>query len=164
MSMLTEYEQSIVNNVARYGWQCTSVFDPDGGLPSFSYSIGLWETLCAPELIVFGLDTRLMQEMLWRMYDQLKEGAQLADHARWSGLIEGFDCISRPVHQSQVKTDYFNSALWYRKQRTGDSAISAFQIFWPGAVDGLFPWEKGAADIVRDLQPTLYLPDEPGNA
>jgi hypothetical protein len=162
--MLRDYEQSIIDNVARYGWQCTKVFDPDGTEPGFAYSIGFWETLCAPELIMFGLDVEMMHELLWLMYHQLKEGAQLADGARWPGLLEGFDCISRPVHPSQLKIDYFNSALWYRHHRTGSEALHAYQIFWPSAVDGLFPWEAGADAGVRDAQPLLYLPDEHGLA
>ena len=164
MNMLTDYEQGIIDHVAEHGWHCTNVFDPTERVPNFSYSIGLWETLCTSELIVFGLDLELMHKLLWAMYRQLKAGAQLANGARWSGLLGGFDCISRPVHPSQIKDEYFNSALWYRERRAGDSNLSAYQIFWPGAVDGLFPWEKGAADIVRELQPSLYLPDQAGLA
>ena len=36
--------------------------------------------------------------------------------------------------------------------------MRAYQLFWPGAEQGLFPWEKGCVQFVRDCQPSLYLP------
>src|SRR5687768_12916260 len=126
------------------------------GEPSFAYTVGFWETLCAPELIIFGLDFELTHQMLWTMFDKLKAGAILTDGARWSGLIEGFDCISRPVHPSRVEIAYLNSAMWYRGYRTGDEAVDAYQLFWPGAEQGLFPWEPGCDELVRADQPLLY--------
>ena len=161
---LNDYERTIVDNVAKYGWHCSHVFDPDRNQPDFSYTVGLWETLCVPELIVIGLGRELMHSMLWEMYRQLKAGAQLADGARWSGLIEGFECVSRKVHPTQIGSDYFNSARWYHRFRSGGGALEAYQIFWPGAQQGLFPWEAGCVADVREWQPPLYLPDEQGLA
>jgi hypothetical protein len=160
---LNTYERTMLRTVAEHGWQCTKVFDPDGNQPDLAYSVGLWESICAPELIVFGLDIDLMHEMLWVIYRRLKSGVLLSDGARWPGVLEGFECVSRPVHPSQLKIEYFNSALWYREYQTGDRMLQAYQIFWPGAENGLFPWEAGA-ETVRELQPLLYLPNERGLA
>jgi hypothetical protein len=159
-----EYEQRIVNDVAEHGWFCTSVVDDNPGA-SFSYSVGFGATLNAPECIIFGLPSKLTHSMLWRVFEQIKGGAVLSDGGRWAGLIEGFDCISRPVHPSQVTRDHFNSALWF----WGDPAerggsLQAYQLFWPGAKQGLFPWESGCDQPVRDYQPALYLPREIGLA
>jgi len=148
--ILDQHERAIVDNVAEHGWHCSHVFDPDQVHPDFSCTVGLWETLCVPELIIVGLSGKLMHSMLWEMYRQLKAGAQLADGARWSGLIGGFDCVSRPVHPTQIKTDYFNSTRWYHRLRTGSETLEAFQIFWPGAHQGLFPWEAGCVADVRN--------------
>lgn len=155
---LTDYERRIVDNVAEFGWFCVSVTDGDDA-KAFSYSVGFSETLGSPECIVFGLPPKLMHSMLWCVFRQIRDGASLADGRRWSGILEGFDCITRPVHPSQVTREHFNSALWY----WGDPAergseLSAYQLFWPGAVDGLFPWESGASEEVRDCQRALYLP------
>jgi hypothetical protein len=163
-STLSDYEQKIIDNVAEHGWFCVSVFgNPD---PTFSYTVGLWETLGTPELIIFGQPLKLMHSMLWTAFRQIKAGkTRVRDGERWSGLIDGFDCISRPVHESQIVRDHFNSAIWYHGYTGGDGKpLSAFQLFWPGVKDGLFPWEKNCGEAVRELQPLLYLPIEPGAA
>jgi hypothetical protein len=161
---LSEYEQNLIDNVARYGWHCTIVGAGDRGEPGFAYTVGLWETHCTPELIVFGLGNRLMHAMLSEMVRQLEGGKPLSDGARWSTLLEGFDCVTRPVHPTQRVPQYLNSALWYRGYRTGDEDIDAYQVFWPGAEQGLFPWERGCDPFVRDCQPQLYLTTETGRA
>jgi hypothetical protein len=106
-----------------------------------------------------------MHSMLWTVFRKIRDGAVLSEGARWSGLIEGFDCITRRVHPSRITREHFNSALWYWGNRTQHGAeLQAYQIFWPGAVDGLFPWETGSSPIVRNRQPALYLPDIVGQA
>ena len=159
---LNDYERDLIKSVKTHGWQCISVLGEENS-PPFAYTVGFWETLCTPELIVFGLGSELMHEMLWTMYDELRKGRSLSDHARWP-LLRGHDCISRRVHPSRVVPDHFNSALWCRRFKTGETAVDAYQLFWPGAQDGLFPWEAGCDSYVRELQPLLYLPAKPANA
>ena len=99
-----------------------------------------------------------MHSMLWELFRQLKAGKPIADGTRWSGLIEGFDCISRVVDPTNIKRDYLNSAMWFWEHSKGAGLVPVYQIIWPGAGDGLFPWEEGCADLVREYQPPLYLP------
>lgn len=162
---MDDYEQRIIDDISEHGWFCVSVFDGKES-PDFSYSVGFWETLESPELVVYGLPLKLMHSMLWSAFRQIQSRKlKIGDGVRWSGLIEGFDCISRPVHRSQICRDTLNSALWYRRHRKGsDHDLSAYQLFWPGKLDGLFPWESGCSDIVRESQPLLYLPRETGVA
>ncbi len=147
-------DQKTVDDVAEFGWSSFHIFDND---PIFSFSVGFWESLVAPEVIVFGLERDLMHNMLWGMFDQIKAGKRLVDGERWSDLIEGFDCISRPVHPTQMRA-YLGTALWYHRYKSGSSELSAFQLFWPGKLDGLYPWEPGSHADVREYQPLLYLP------
>lgn len=161
--MLDAADQNILDDVKVHGFHSMGVHaDAEG--PEFRYSVGFWETLGSPEVITFGLDLKLMHNMLWGMFRQLKAGARLVDGARWSELIEGFDCISRPVHHSQMR-EYFGYALWYRHYRKHDAQdLQAYQLFWPGTEQGLYPWDPGCVDEVRDYQPALYLPREIGLA
>jgi hypothetical protein len=161
--MLSEYEQDVIDNVNEHGWFCLGVFGGRG--PDFSYSVGFWQTLQAPELIVFGLPLKLMHSMLWEAFRQIKSGKSVVrDGQRWADIIDGFDCISRPVHESRIIREHFNSAIWYHKHAGGTRPLEAFQLFWPSSKTGLFPWEKNCSKDVRDLQPYLYLPDSPGVA
>jgi hypothetical protein len=163
--MVDEYEQEIIDNVAEHGWFCVAVGSGEE-TPCFAYTVGFWETLKTPELIIFGLPMKLTHGMLWSAFRQIKSGkSSIEDGVRWSNLIEGFDCVSRPVHPTQIRREFFNSAMWYRRHRAGERCeIKAYQLFWPGKCNGLFPWERGCADVVSESQPQLYLPRESGLA
>jgi len=97
----TDYEHSLLATIEQHGWQATSVFDPKGEDPNFTYSVGFTTSLKTPEFIIFGLPRELMHSMLWEIYRQIAKGAVPADGMRWQGLLEGFDCISRKaVHKN----------------------------------------------------------------
>ncbi len=163
---VSDYERQILDSVEEHGWFGTSVLSDTDGAPCFTYSVGFIETLKCPEFIVFGLPAKLAHSMLWIVFRKIRDGAaELGDGRRWSGLLSGHDCISRIVHPSQVIREHFNSALWFARHKglTSDR-VNAFQLFWPGAQQGLFPWEHGCVQEVRDLQPPLYLPRDAGSA
>jgi len=160
---LNDFEQRMVDSIDQHGWFGLHVM-AGGDLPGFSYSVGFWESVGAPEFLIYGLPKDLTHAMLWEMFRQFKAGLAIADGERVSGLLEGFDCIIRPVHPSHFD-EHVGSARWYRRHRLGDDAgLQVFQIFWPGKQQGLFPWEPGCDPAVRDCQPQLYLPDEAGLA
>jgi len=163
--MVSDYEQRILDDVSAHGWFCLSVGAGEGE-PAFTYSVGFIDSLRCAEFIVFGLSARLSHSMLWGVFEQIRDGVATATEGqRWSNLLDGYECISRAVHPSQIRREYFNSAIWYWSHtgRNRDS-VQAFQLFWPGAGQRLFPWDSGCAQEVRDLQPLLYLPREVGLA
>jgi len=49
---MNEYERNLLRHIDEYGCSATSVFDPDGGDPPFSYSIGIAKSCGAPELVL----------------------------------------------------------------------------------------------------------------
>lgn len=152
---LSEYEQKLLKNIEMYGWQCTNVFDPDGVEPDFSYSIGFAGSLGSPEFIIFGLNRKLMHSMLGSLYDHIKAGATVEQDKRWSDLLEGFECVSKKATAHDLYDNYVRSAKWLWNYQGNKGAPEVYQIVWPGAVDGLFPWDEGCNDTVRDLQPQL---------
>lgn len=151
-----EFERGIVENVREHGCQVNLIFDPDGEQPNFAYSIGFKETVGQPEVITFGLSKELMHSMINQTLRECRKGLALTDGAIINGLLEGHQCVARTVHPSQVVEDYMNSALWYHKARTGKTLTDVVQIVWPGAADGLFPWDDGCDAGVIALQPALY--------
>jgi hypothetical protein len=154
---LSGYEQDIVDNVRKYGWQTVSVWG-EGDKPGFSYSVGFIETLGAPEFIVFGLPPQLSHSLLDSAFGQLKQGHEPCDGSRWANLIADYDCVLRSVDPSNIVADFLNSALWYHRRFKTECPFRAVQVVWPGALDGLFPWDEECDQIVRDYQPPLYLP------
>lgn len=151
-----EFERRIIENVREHGCQVNFIFDPQSEQPDFGYSIGFKETVDQPEVIVFGLPLKIVQFMVDQTLRECKSGLVLTDGAIIEGLLEGHKCIARTVHPSQIIEDYLNSAIWYHEARTGERLADVVQIVWPGAVDGLFPWDEGCDAHVIALQPALY--------
>ncbi|MEM6538959.1 MAG: DUF4262 domain-containing protein [Pseudomonadota bacterium] len=153
----SEYEHKLLSTIDKHGWQFTFVFDPDGKEPDFGYSVGFTRTLNAPEFIVFGLPKELMSSMLWEVYRQIKGGAEPKDGMKWVGLLDGFNCISRRAIHQELHKEYTVSANWLWHKSGNAGAPEVFQLVWPGAAQGLFPWEKGCVQDVIDAQPALWV-------
>lgn len=152
LRMLTDYEREIPANVRDHGCHITSV----SGEPPFTYSAGFLETASQPEVIIFGLPSKLCASMINGLLRMCREGLELIDGAEIEGLLQGHRVIARAIDPDNIVRDYFNSAIWYEKRRTGGFLDRAVQLVWPGALDGLFPWDEGCSKDVRDLQPALY--------
>jgi len=157
MPKYSDYEQKLFSVVEEHGWQFTFVFDPDGLNPDFGYSVGLATSLGAPEFIIFGLTRELMQAMVWEIYRQIEKGAVPTDGMRWQGVLEGFDCISRKATHKNLHSEYTVSADWFWRENGNAGNPEVYQLVWPGAQDGLFPWDDGCSQEVIDAQPSLWL-------
>ena len=154
---LNVYETDVIANVDRFGCHITSVFDPDHGLPDFSYSTGFPKSLDQPEVIIFGLQRKLMASMINEIYRQCAEdGLELADGLVVSDLLLGHDCIAREVSADALADEFFTTATWYSHRILGRELRRGFQIFWPGAESGLYPWDEGAHPDICESQPSLY--------
>ncbi len=154
---LTDFEERILQNIQDHGCMVLSVFDREGKEPDFSYSIGFPKTSGQPEVIVFSLPKALRANMINEIWRQCtSEGLKLADGKRISGLIEGFECISRLITSPQAISEHLGSAIWYHRRIRDSEVTEAYQIVWPGAHQGLFPWENGCVQAVIDDQPALY--------
>ncbi len=153
---LNEHEQKIIANVNSHGCHINFVVDPDGELPSFGYSVGFPSTVSQPEVIVFGLSSDLTFWMINETLRQCRGGLQLLEGARIEGLLENHSCIARCVCASSIVPEHLNSAIWYHRYRTGEELSRAVQLVWPGAIDGLFPWDSGCDPSVSFWQPALY--------
>jgi hypothetical protein len=155
------YEERILSRIKEDGFFYATVYDMRRGRPPFSYTVGFTQKLKCPEFIVFGLDDPVRSKLVRDVFQLIKKGKVPADNQRWSELLEGYDCICRAVHPTNVTDDYFRSALWYLDRSGARGPLQAYQLFWPSNGPGLFPWEEGCSQEVRDLQPLLYEPNRP---
>ncbi|MYL97694.1 DUF4262 domain-containing protein [Novosphingobium sp. FGD1] len=178
------YEQQILDNVEEFGCHITVVSPPgedgddddfddddlddhdgfgadfeDEEEPSkerFAYSVGFTRTVKQPELIVFGFSTELSAAVINGVLDMCREGLVLEDWKEIDGLLKGHRCVLREVERDCIVPYYFNSAMWFAEEEMGHELTRAMQLVWPGVEDGLFPWDKGCSEMVRDLQTPLY--------
>lgn len=153
---LNPYEQNIVYNVREYGCHINFVTDPENLEPSFGYSVGFPETSGQPEVIVFGLSSDLTQYAVNATLDQCREGLNLEEETRIEQVLEGHAFVIRKVLAENIVIDYFNSAMWYHRLRTGASLDHAVQLVWPSAGTDLYPWDRDCPAEVRAAQPALY--------
>jgi len=148
-----------VRRIRKHGWTATYV-PGDDSETNFAYSIGFWECLGTPEVIVFGADLLTSNGLIGEAYTQLKSGdLKLADKAPWIlEMDDGPRLAWRAVHPSQIRRAHFNVAIWYR-ERQGQSraGLEAFQLFVSDTA-GVLPWEEGFDTDYRPHQPELYLP------
>lgn len=149
-------EQKCIDDIAEHGCHVMKVFDNADGLPNFAYSVGLPVSVGQPEVLVYGLRLELMHSMINEIYRQCSEGLELLDGKRVHNLIGGHDCIVRRCTDLGVIEEHLGWASWYHRSQQGKEVEEFFQIVWPGAVNGLFPWEEGASLDVIDAQPALY--------
>ncbi len=157
------YERKVLKSIEKSG--LALVFD-DGGEdhPPYAYTTGLWDSAGSPELVVFGLGKDLASGVFARAFDEMKSGALvLSDGARWSGVIANFDCKWRRVHPTQLTTERFGTALWYRHHRSGRyDDLNMYQLVWPDTA-GRFPWDEGCSVEARMDQMPAYLPRDEDN-
>lgn len=161
MRELTDLDRKLISNIEEYGFHSLRVFDPEGNDPDFCYSVGFQQTLGKPEFIITGLNNKLMHNMLWETFRQLKAGLTVRPMMKIDGLLEGFTCFALPVKEENLVSSWFGHALWHLNYLgKSDSALEAYQIIWPGASNGLYPWQD---EEVASLQPLLCDPKASAN-
>jgi len=169
---LGDHEDQILDNIEEFGCHITVVSPPDededldefddGGFETdesgerFAYSVGFPATVQQPEVIVFGFSTELSAAVINGVLDMCREGLVLEDWKEVDGLLKGHRCVLREVEPDCLVPYYFNSAMWFAESELETQFTRAIQIVWPGVDDGLFPWDKGCSEAVRDLQTPLY--------
>lgn len=143
--------------VGERGWTAVPI---DGPELHWAYTIGLPESMDAPELISFGINGDGCAGMLIEIQCHLRDGRLvLEDGLRWNEL--GYELCWRRVHPHQyLGLNWLHLAKEVREERTGQrNEVDVFQAFVSDEA-GLYPWDEGCDPDFRDLQPQLYLAPE----
>ena len=152
---LDVHEQKVVDDIREYGCHVTYVFE-EGDDPAFTFSIGFPVTIGQSEVIIFGLKREVMHSMVNEIRRQCADGLVLHDGVRIDGLIEGYQCVARHLIDAGAIKEHFGWAIWYHRSQMRKELAEAYQIVWPGALDGLYPWDEGCNELVTTSQPALY--------
>ena len=146
---MEEYERNILKHINEHGCSVTSVFDPEGDEPPFSYSIGIARTAAAPELIVVGLKPEIGHWLVNEYNIRVRAGERFVPGVLYLGFLKGFAVQFGPVARKYRK-EYMRSATWLH-----DGAdYEALQLIWPSTA-GLWPWDPEANEWFRTNQPLL---------
>ena len=142
------YERNLLANIEKYGWQSTGVFGEKGS-PGFSYTIGLFHSYRFPELIIFGLPTKVAHGIMDLAAKAAASGEPIPLDKPSDRLIARDSCEFRRVPVAAYG-EYVLSARWYYQ---GDN-FPLYQLVWPSE-DGLFPWHPSATQAFRAEQPII---------
>jgi len=128
--------ETTIANIEKFGCTVLHIKDREEGRAHFSYTVGVFDTSGAPELIVVGLLVDTAHFLLNEAVKRLREGINLT-MSRQSDLIEGVDCEFRPVDPKWVAHVMVQSSRYY-----GGSAFPVLQAIYPDS-RGQFPEDEG---------------------
>lgn len=118
-------------------------------LPSFAYSIGLWQKFNHPELICFGLRIQTLHSIINDVADLVKKGEIIQTGKIYNNIFENSRAEFIRVDKRSLG-DYFGTAISFYDM----DDFPALQLVWTDRND-TFPWETDfEADLVYK-QPLL---------
>ncbi len=155
-------DRRTIDTVLEHGWQVIMVAagagcdDPDHQEhsvddlvdpgPAFAYTVGLGHRLGHPEILMSGLDQRLMHRALNDVARRIMNGRRLAVGDVLEDVLAG-----APVAIERVAEDRLGETVtwsgWFHRRKP-----EALAIVWPDRT-GVFAWQPGAAQTLDELQP-----------
>ncbi|MGL1886199.1 MAG: DUF4262 domain-containing protein [Reichenbachiella sp.] len=137
-----------ISDIEKYGLTVI-ILEATEYLPSFAYSIGLWQNYQHPEIIMFGLNTNSLHQIINDVADLVKEGQQIETGKNYpeilvSGRTEFLNVDNRNL------SNYFGTAIDFYNSKN----FNALQVIWPDRNNKL-PWENEFEDEFRYKQPLL---------
>ncbi len=111
-------------DIEKHGWHVLSVLG--GDLPNFSYTIGFTETLNHPEILMSGLSTKLMHQLLNDIGKLIEKGNSFNSGDTCDEVIKGYMVKFLTVDNSNIN-EYFRAA----NSHYGDCNFEALQCVWP---------------------------------
>lgn len=118
-------------------------------LPSFAYSIGLWQKFNHPEIICFGLRTQTLHTIINDVADLIKNGQVIQAGKTYDNIFENSKTEFLNVDKRNLG-DYFGTAIDFYNSKD----FQALQLVWTDRNDK-FPWEKGFEEDFIYKQPLL---------
>jgi hypothetical protein len=142
-------DKRVADDVHKFGCHVISVFDPEEKHPSFSYSIGIFETSGVPEAIVVGLKPSLGGFIVNEYNRRVRAGTRFQRGQLYDGFLGGFSVYIEPA-KPEALTEYTRGCDRYYK----GAPYPTVQIVWP-STSGIWPWQAAASEWLKSNQPML---------
>jgi hypothetical protein len=144
-------DQRVLDDISRCGWHAISI-PPDSSEPGFVYSVGLWQSLAHPELIVVGLQPKVAHQVINLAVEARKRGEPYDVRMPALNLLADVACEFVKVAQTHYR-QYVGYCRWYYE----GNGFELYQIVWPSR-EGIFPWDRSASASFVRAQPILGSP------
>jgi hypothetical protein len=82
-------EQKVIDDIAEYGWHCVHVI-AEGELVEYSFTVGLFKSYGHPELIIFGLPSKVSHQILAIAVEAAQAGSPLDLTQPSDALLKNF--------------------------------------------------------------------------
>jgi hypothetical protein len=174
---LAAYMSWVASTVGEHGWAISGRHG-DQTTPPWAYSVGMWLSCQAPELVVCGLPVEIAAAVISAIGTRIADGAQYgpgdvlddvfpsgAPRARMAGARTGRGVVPQGDRSTALLTFRPVEVDW--RAATALLAISDtfygmvrppyLQVVWSDGA-GRFPWEPGFHAGFDRLQPLLWLP------
>ncbi|WP_304012173.1 DUF4262 domain-containing protein [Methyloversatilis discipulorum] len=142
-------DQRTKDDIAKHGCSVMHVFDAEGELPPFAYSIGIQKETGAPEVVVIGLKRPMAHSVINEYNSRVREGERFEVGKYYSGFLGGFDICIGAVSLSAYD-DYFGQDIDFY----GGRNFQVLQVIYP-TTQGVWPWTDGAPESFLQWQPLL---------
>lgn len=149
---MTNEEQerlAIQENIDEFGCQIMEVLG-DNYMPSFAYTIGLFQQSNHPEIICFGLSQEVMQTLLNNVKDRIEDGETIEIGENYKGFLQD----NFEVTFIEANKIFYEEYLGYAKWFYGDTSFPVLQMVWPDKKQN-FPWSPKFDKKLEFAQPLL---------
>lgn len=146
---LNQYSKQFISRIEEFGFTSTSVFAKEG--PNYTYTTGFWQNHRHPELIVFGLDGSLSNELFWDCLRFIEDGRSFKSGEYVEEIFRDALGAFRAVSEA-ARAEYLHSSDWYYRSQP----FEALQLFWPDQ-SGRFPWDDGVSEAFKADQPDISI-------
>lgn len=148
-----EQEAKCLADIASHGWHVIQVFDENGELPDFAYSVGLWQTFDHPEVIVFGHNYEWCAGMVNAVGEDVRAGRRFTHGDRDTSFLAPFE-----VAFLDVLKEHYEEHLGWDRWFYRDDDFPALQCVFQERASNAYPWQDGCTDRGRWMQPILGHP------
>jgi hypothetical protein len=141
-------EQKVIDDIAEHGWHCVNVL-AEGEHVGHAFTVGLFQSYGHPELIIFGLPSKIAHQILTIAADAAKACTPLDLTKPSDDLLKNYSCCFAEVPLSEYY-EHVGYARWYYQ----GNGFPLYQIVWPSKT-GLFPRHPQATPEFRAAQPVI---------
>ena len=134
------------SDVQRFGWHCLSVRPSAGETGSpFTYTIGLSETFGHPEIMIFGLDSKVSHGVLNDCVEMIRNGTAFLPDLAYPGIVGGDYKVMFKRVRKDCLPEYFGAAVRFYSGQDFHGLV----MFWPDKHD-CFPWQEAGSTAQRE--------------